>query len=175
VKPCSQHKQEMATIAALGERPGPILAAHLTECAVCRASLAEIQAAASDLRQASARLREPQEELHLDSWFRSVVADRASDGSHRHSGFRWVAPALCGCAVLALFTGLILKSRQPLSPDTALVPNLPAAAHGNALAPTWQSLREELHSGDRDFTRVAASAGTAPEHYRVKDAYSDVH
>jgi hypothetical protein len=168
MKSCPEYREQIATCAALDEKPGPALANHLAGCPQCRASLDELRGAAAVQFRAAATLPEPRVTPGLDNWF---LRTQQRPGS-RLGLLRFLATG--ALAALCLMIGMQVfrkEPRIPVRPQHELEVHSVTVAE-NSSDISWQAFRQEMNSDVRLANRPIS---TAPELYRVKDVYLEVN
>lgn len=162
MNPCAEYREQIATCAALDEKPGTAFANHLAGCAECRATLDELRSAAAVQFHAGATLPEARVTPGLDRWFLRTQQQPAAN-----LGWRFLTTgALAAVCLIIAFHVFRKEPSLPVRPQ----PSVTVAENASDLS--WQSLRQEMTSDVRLANRRVSSA---PRLYRVKDAYLEVN
>ncbi len=167
MKNCASYEQELAACATEGEPPRDALAAHLSECSACRESLKSMGRVAEFHRQSAAELRGPARRLEIsDSWREGEAVDWGQ-------GYKPVFGFAVVLAVLMTILFLKRESSVPeLAKDPAERPSQYLAGNQSEISPTLNEFRHQVERGE------LPSVNGAPQplnHFRVKDAYSDLN
>jgi hypothetical protein len=183
MKPCPEHKRELAACASGAQPPSADLAGHLRQCACCRTAFAQLEAVAALQIRAAAKLPSPTLRPQLAARFAKTLPhpSRKSVVNRGFPIFRLQTRVLCGAALLAgVLLGLFFvprkfENRQPPGPSIADASPTHVKNTANAPAPTWQALRNQLHRDDPALGDDYPRLGAVVSQYRLKDAYFEAN
>jgi hypothetical protein len=168
---CERFLEELATSASAAAELSNEAAAHVRNCARCRAKIPELKAVAYVHRAAAAKLAEPKRRLGRPQ-LEGALAN--THWATRDFGVPWRA-VLAGAAVVVLiisgaFAHRIFQRRVDRAAQAEREQGRRQAVQ-EAFEPTMLALHHEVEGG-RELL-LAGTAGVGMRPYRLKDAASE--